>query len=85
MYFLLEDNKDLINEPQHYCTGKFECIDVMQEVFGVEAVQNFCLCNVFKYVYRYKRKNGKQDLKKAQFYINKFFELEGEEESIHEI
>ena len=76
MYFLLEDNKDLINEPQHYCTGKFECIDVMQEVFGVEAVQNFCLCNVFKYVYRYKRKNGKQDLKKAQFYINKFFELD---------
>lgn len=73
---MLEDKTDLINHPMHYETGKFECIEVMQEVFGVEAVQNFCLCNVFKYVYRYKRKNGKEDLKKAQFYINKFFELD---------
>ena len=29
------DNKlDMVNHPSHYETGKFECIDVMEEVFG---------------------------------------------------
>lgn len=67
---------DMVNYPPHYCTGKFECIDVMTEIFGVEAVQNFCLCNAFKYLYRTNRKNGIEDIKKAQWYINKYIELE---------
>lgn len=49
---------DNINHPAHYETGKFECIDVMLETQGVEAVLNFCQCNAFKYLYRAKRKNG---------------------------
>ena len=67
---------DMVNYPPHYCTGKFECIDVMTEIFGAEAVQNFCLCNAFKYLYRTNRKNGIEDIKKAQWYINKYIELE---------
>ena len=52
---------DNVNHPTHYETGKFECIEVMQEVFGTEAVQNFCVCNAFKYLYRHaaNRKNVK--------------------------
>lgn len=67
---------DMVNAPPHYCTGKFECIDVMTEIFGVKAVQDFCLCNAFKYLYRTNRKNGIEDIKKAQWYLNKFVELE---------
>lgn len=78
--FSLWVSKDVVNHPSHYETGKFECIDVMQEVFGVEAVKDFCLCNAFKYLYRCKRKNGLEDLKKCQWYINKFIELEEGEE-----
>ena len=63
---------DNVNHPSHYETGKFECIDVMQEVFGTEAVQNFCVCNAFKYLYRHRRKNGKEDIEKARWYINKY-------------
>lgn len=70
---------DVVNHPSHYETGKFECIDVMQEVFGVDAVKDFCMCNAFKYIYRTKRKNGLEDVKKAQWYIDKFIELGGEE------
>ena len=69
---------DMVNAPPHYCTGPFECIDVMTEIFGANAVQNFCLCNAFKYLYRTKRKNGLEDIKKAQWYLNKYIELEGE-------
>lgn len=70
---LMADN---VNHPAHYETGKFECIDVMVETQGVEATQNFCVCNALKYVYRHKKKNGMEDLQKAIWYLNKAVELE---------
>ena len=42
---------------------------------GIEAVKNFCLCNAFKYLYRHDKKNGLEDIKKANWYINKYIEL----------
>lgn len=67
---------DNVNHPKHYETGKFECIDVMVETQGIEAVKNFCLCNAFKYIYRMRRKNGLEDVKKAIWYLTKYVELE---------
>lgn len=66
---------DAVNHPQHYCTGKYECIDVMLEIFGIEAVKTFCLLNAFKYNYRSGRKNGLEDIQKAKWYIDKYIEL----------
>ena len=74
-----EDTADMVNHPSHYETGRFECIDVMVETQGVEAVKDFCICNAFKYLYRHKNKNGNEDVKKAIWYLNKFMELEGEQ------
>ena len=70
------NDSDLVNHPAHYETGKFECIEVMEEVFGTEAVKDFCICNAFKYLWRHKRKNGIEDLKKAAWYLNKVIGLE---------
>ena len=67
--------EDVVNHPSHYESEKFECIDVMEETQGKDAVMNFCLCNAFKYLYRHKRKNGIEDIKKAKWYINKYIEL----------
>lgn len=67
---------DVVNHPSHYENARFECIDVMVETQGVEAVKHFCLCNAFKYLYRHNRKNGLEDIRKAQWYINKYIELE---------
>ena len=79
----VEDNgtasNDNVNHPSHYETGKFECIDVMIETQGIEAVKNFCICNAFKYLYRAKKKNGLEDYKKAKWYLEKYIELEGKE------
>ncbi|MCR5815951.1 MAG: DUF3310 domain-containing protein [Ruminococcus sp.] len=66
---------DAVEHPAHYETGKFECIDVMIETQGVEAVMDFCVCNAFKYLYRHGRKNGAEDIKKAIWYLNKWVEL----------
>lgn len=66
---------DIVNHPSHYETGKFECIEVMEETQGKEAVMDFCICNALKYLYRHKRKNGIEDIKKARWYIEKYIEL----------
>lgn len=71
-------NPEAVNHPAHYNQGKYECIDVMLETFGVEATQNFCLLNAFKYIWRTGEKNGVEDIKKAKWYLEKYIELEGE-------
>ena len=73
---------DNVNHPPHYESGKFECIDVMIETQGIEAVKNFCLCNVFKYLYRCNRKHSSpiEDIKKSIWYLDKYLELEGGDE-----
>ncbi len=71
---------EAINHPSHYDTGHFECIEVMEEALGREAVKAFCICNAFKYLYRCKRKNGLEDLKKARWYLEKRIEMEDEED-----
>ena len=69
---------DSINHPQHYEINGMECIDVLLATQGKEAVKSFCICNAIKYLYRWKNKNGAEDIKKANWYINKFLELEKE-------
>ena len=71
----IDSKNDIVNHPGHYETGKFECIEVMQEALGIDAVEDFCICNAFKYLYRHKRKNGLEDVKKAKWYIDKFLDL----------
>nr|ADD96133.1 Bbp48 [uncultured organism MedDCM-OCT-S04-C777] len=58
---------DNIKEPAHYIANKIEPID-----FIIENNFNFCEGNVIKYISRYKRKNGIEDLKKARQYIDFF-------------
>lgn len=72
---------DAVNHPSHYETGKFECIEVMTEAIGVDAVKNFCLCNAFKYLYRCGRKNGLEDIKKAKWYIDRLIQMENENDN----
>lgn len=58
-----------VDHPEHYKSGNFECIDVMEEVFGWKAVESFCICNAFKYLYRHEAKGGTEDLLKARWYL----------------
>ena len=72
---------DNVNHPSHYETGKYQCIDVMEETQGKEAVKDFCICNAFKYIYRHRKKNGLEDVKKAVWYLNKYIELSEKDEN----
>lgn len=69
-------DEDMVNHPSHYTSGAHECIDVMEAMFGTDAVICFCKCNIFKYRFRADKKNGEEDIKKAEWYETKLMELE---------
>lgn len=74
--------EDVVNHPSHYCQeGSMECIEEMELVFGIEAVMNFCLLNTWKYRKRALYKNKEEDLKKSDWYMNKYKELSEKKES----
>lgn len=74
------ENNDNIISPNHYTSGKgFEVFDVQEafihELKGMSA--NYW-CNIVKYILRFQRKNGVEDLKKAKYYLEKLIEEEAE-------
>lgn len=71
---------DPVDHPSHYTHGSVECIDAMVETQGVHAVQHFCVCNAFKYLWRWRGKNGMEDIKKAAWYLNKAITLQERED-----
>ena len=78
-YLNQDTESDDVNHPSHYCQdGSMECIDEMVALFGIKAVMNFCLCNVWKYRKRALYKNGEEDMKKSDWYMKKFCELKEE-------
>lgn len=61
---------DNINHPAHYTAGKIECIDALEAATtGLNGIEAVCTANAIKYLWRWKYKNGIQDLKKAIWYI----------------
>ncbi len=66
--------KDEVNHPEHYTSGKYETIDIIKD--SVDDYKSFVHGNIIKYILRYKRKGGVQDLKKAQVYLNWLIEEE---------
>ena len=71
-----EPTHNAVDHPEHYAHGQYECIDVMEDVFGLAETQIFCVLNAFKYIWRCWRKNDEEDVKKAIWYLNKYVELE---------
>lgn len=64
--------KDNVNHPSHYTQGKVECIDALESAtIGKSGIEAVCVANIIKYLWRYEEKNGVEDVKKAQFYLNR--------------
>lgn len=69
------DILDNVEHPSHYCRGGIECIDAIEASLGKDEFTGFLRGNIIKYIWRYKDKNGLEDLKKAQWYLNKLIEV----------
>lgn len=68
-------HSDPIN-PNHYKQGGIEAIEAITAACtGLDGIEGYCTGNALKYLWRWKHKNGVEDLKKAQWYINKLIEI----------
>lgn len=60
----------------HYKSKVIQPWDAMREWMTPEAFQGFLLGNCIKYLARHKDKGGRQDLLKAQHYLEKLLEVD---------
>lgn len=66
---------DKVNHPTHYTYGDIEIIDFIEQVTkDYKPELAFAIGNAIKYISRANRKNGKEDLDKARWYLNRAFE-----------
>ena len=65
----VEDN---VNHPQHYISKSgIETINVIDAwTEGLDGIVAVDTANVIKYISRWNKKNGIEDLKKARWYLN---------------
>ena len=66
---------DKVNHPSHYTYGDIEIVDFIEQVTrDYKPELAFAIGNAIKYISRANRKNGKEDLDKARWYLNRAFE-----------
>ena len=71
-----ESDKEMVNSPDHYNSGKIECIDAMESMLSREEFIGYLRGNAFKYQWRFLHKGkAQEDLKKAQWHLNKLQSL----------
>ena len=64
--------EDKVNHPKHYTNGKVECIDALEAaVTGLVGIEAVCTANAIKYLWRWKYKNGMEDVENAKWYIDR--------------
>lgn len=74
--YMKEKSKDAdnVNHPPHYNQAGIECLDAIAAATG-DGFEHYLQGNILKYLWRYRYKNGTEDLKKAQFYLNKLVDI----------
>ena len=63
---------DPVERPEHYVQGSVECIDAIKAATaGLGGFEGCCAGNAVKYLWRWHRKGGVQDLRKARWYLDR--------------
>ena len=84
---LIENAKeDVVNHPKHYkAVNGLEAIDVIEAFTAkLKGIQATDTGNILKYMLRWHEKNGIEDLKKAQWYLNHLISKVEKENENHE-
>lgn len=67
-----DNQKDMVNHPDHYFSENgLETIKIIEAILGKEGALYYCWGNVTKYISRWKKKGGLEDLKKAKWYLSR--------------
>lgn len=63
---------DPVKKPGHYTYGRFECIDIIEDILAdASGPEAFLIGNAIKYLWRFQHKNGTEDLEKARWYLDR--------------
>lgn len=67
-----QSSSEAVNRPAHYTGGAVECIDAIEAaVAGLSGDRAFLVGQVIKYIWRWNKKGGVEDLKKAEWYLKR--------------
>ena len=70
----VKTKKDMVNHPPHYNQAGIEALDAILAATN-EGSEYYLQGNILKYVWRYRYKNGSEDLEKALFYLEKMIKV----------
>jgi hypothetical protein len=73
---ILDSSSDPVN-PSHYKQGPIECIEAIKAAIG-DGFIGYVWGNVLKYLWRWPKKGGVDDLKKARWYLDRLIKEVGE-------
>lgn len=63
--------EDKVNHPAHYTQGGIECIEALKASMSTDEFRGYLKGCQMKYMWRYRLKNGIEDLKKARWYLDR--------------
>lgn len=71
-----ENKVDMVNAPPHYRAGNIECIDAIAAALTCQKdpAEAFLTGQVLRYMWRWPLKNGKEDLEKAKWYLERLID-----------
>jgi hypothetical protein len=64
---------DKVNKPAHY-EGSIECIEAIKASMSAEQFKGYLKGNIQKYIWRFDRKGGVEDLLKAEWYLKRLID-----------
>ena len=67
--------EDVVNKPKHYNQGDIECIDAIEAMLTHEEFVGYLRGNSLKYRWRFRYKNGVEDLRKAEWYERRLLKV----------
>ena len=70
---------DNIN-PDHYKDSEIECIDAIKSSMSQEAFKGYLKGSIIKYVWRYEKKNGLEDLNKARWFLARLIQTKDKQQ-----
>lgn len=72
---IIQHTKDPVNHPDHYNYGEIEIIDFIEQVTQhYNSDVAYHIGNAIKYLARSPHKNGKEDIEKARWYIERAYQ-----------
>ena len=72
--------EDMVNHPPHYNKAGIETIEAIKAMTD-DGFEYYLQGNIMKYLWRYRYKNGAEDLKKAQWYLSELIDVVSDDKS----